>query len=80
MSPNLLLVGRDSFAVEAVGAHLVGFDPTEMPILQEAKNRGLGEIDIDKINIIGDIETPRSMIIKEFSNLFPSKIRKERVE
>ena len=70
------MVGRDSFAV---GVHLVGFDPTEMPILQEAKNRGLGEIDIDKINIIGDIETPTSMIIKEFSNLFPSKIREERV-
>lgn len=79
MSPNLLLVGRDSFAVGAVGAYLVGFDPTEMPILQEAKNRGLSEIDIDKINIIGDIETPRSMIIKEFSDLFLSKIRKERV-
>ena len=79
MSPNLLLVGRDSFAVEAVGTHLVGFDPTEMPVLQEAKNRGLGEIDIDKINIIGYIETPRSMIIKEFSDLFLSKIRKERV-
>lgn len=78
ISPRLLLVGRDAFAVEAVGAHLVGLDPTEMPVLQEARNRGLGEIDIDKINIIGNIETPKNMIIEEFSKLSPGRIRRER--
>lgn len=69
VSPRVLFVGRDAFAVEAVGAHLVGFDPTEMPVLQEARNRGLGEIDIDKINIIGDIEAPKHMIIEAFRGL-----------
>lgn len=69
VSPNLLIVGKDAFAVETVGAHLVGFDPTEMPILQEARNRGLGEIDIDKINIIGDIEVPRNMVKKAFDGM-----------
>jgi len=39
---NKLVVGRDAFAVEAVGAYMVGFEPTEMPVLQEAKKRGLG--------------------------------------
>ncbi|MHA2040159.1 MAG: DUF362 domain-containing protein [Promethearchaeota archaeon] len=69
ISPKLLIVGKDAFAVEAVGAHLVGFDPNEMPVLQEAKNRGLGEIDLDKINIIGDIEPSRRMIGKEFQKM-----------
>jgi uncharacterized protein (DUF362 family) len=69
VSPNLLIVGKDAFAVEAVGAHLVGFDPYEMPVLQEAKKRGLGEIDIEKINIIGDIETSRCKICEEFQNM-----------
>ena len=78
VSPRLLLVGRDAFAVEAVGGYLVGFDPTEMPVLQEARNRGLGEIDIDKIDIIGNIETARNRVIEEFSKLSPNKIRKER--
>ena len=73
VSPRVLLVGRDAFAVEAVGAHLVGFDPTEMPVLQEARNRGLGEIDIDKIHIIGDIEAPKHMIIEAFRGMFPKK-------
>jgi len=75
VSPRVLLVGKNAFAVEAVGAYLVGFDPTEMPVLQEARNRGLGEIDIDKINIIGDIEAPKHMIIEAFRGLFPKKVR-----
>jgi uncharacterized protein (DUF362 family) len=69
VSPRILLVSRDAFAVEAVGAYLVGFNPTEMPMLQEAKNRGLGEIDIDKINIVGDIEASKLMIIETFRGL-----------
>ncbi len=69
VSPNLIIIGKDAFAVEAVGAHLVGFDPLEMPVLQEASNRGLGEIDIDKIKIIGDIEDARHMVLKVFNGM-----------
>ncbi|UCE14095.1 MAG: DUF362 domain-containing protein [Candidatus Heimdallarchaeota archaeon] len=77
VSPQVLIIGKDAFAVEAIGAHLVGFDPTKMPVLQEARNRGLGEIDIDKIEVIGDIETPKHMIIKAFRNLSSEKGREE---
>ncbi len=70
VSPELLIVGRDAFAVEAVGAHLVGLNPKEMPVLQEARNRGLGEIDVDKINIIGEVEISKRMIIETFRGLF----------
>jgi uncharacterized protein (DUF362 family) len=69
VSPNLLIIGKDAVAVEAVGAHLVGFNPNEMPVLQEARRRRLGEIDIDKINIIGDIEDARQVVIKTFKNM-----------
>lgn len=71
VSPNLLIVGTDAFAVEAVGGHLVGFEPTEMPVLQEARKRGLGEIGLDRINIVGDLEPQRKMIAKAFSKLVP---------
>ncbi|MHA2407374.1 MAG: DUF362 domain-containing protein [Candidatus Ranarchaeia archaeon] len=70
---NFLLVGRDAFAVEAVGAYLVGFEPTEMPLLQEAQKRNLGEINLEKINIVGDIETPRKQILQVFETLSKSK-------
>ncbi|MHA2083388.1 MAG: DUF362 domain-containing protein [Candidatus Thorarchaeota archaeon] len=69
VSPGVLIVGTDAFAVEAVGMHMVGFDPLENPVLKEARNRGLGEIDLDHINIIGDIDTPRQMVLDAFSGL-----------
>ena len=36
------------------------------------------EIDINKINIIGNIDPARNMIIEEFRKLYPNTIRKER--
>ncbi|MHA1908479.1 MAG: DUF362 domain-containing protein [Candidatus Thorarchaeota archaeon] len=69
VSPNVLVVGRDAFAVEAVGMHLVGFDPMENPVLLEGKERGLGEIDLSKINILGDIESPRKLVLDAFKKL-----------
>ncbi|MFX0169573.1 MAG: DUF362 domain-containing protein [Candidatus Hodarchaeota archaeon] len=77
VSPELLIVGKDAFAVEAVGAHMVGFDTTKMPVLQEAQARGLGEINIDKINIIGDLEPAKKQIFQAFSELIPKKVRRE---
>ncbi len=78
VSPKLLIVGKDAFAVEAVGAHLVGFDPSEMPVLREAQKRKLGVIDLDEIDVIGDIEGPKQMIMKAFGGLLPKKERKAR--
>lgn len=66
---NLLIIGFNAIAVETVGAHLVGFDPLEMPVLQEARNRGLGEIDIRKIKIMGNLRTPQHMVSKAFEEL-----------
>lgn len=50
---NVLLVGRDAIAVEAVGAALVGLDPEKMPLIREAMNRCLGEGNIEKIEVLG---------------------------
>jgi uncharacterized protein (DUF362 family) len=50
---DILLVGRDAVAVDAVGARLAGFDPLKMPVILEAMARGLGEGDIRKIEILG---------------------------
>jgi len=50
---NILVVGRDAVAVEAVGADLVGMKPEEIPAIREAGNRRLGEGNLDKIQILG---------------------------
>ncbi|MFW9793452.1 MAG: DUF362 domain-containing protein [Candidatus Thorarchaeota archaeon] len=69
LDPNIIIVGTDAFAVEAVGGYLVGFEPTDMPVLQEAKKRGLGEINLDRIEIIGDIESHRQRVTRAFRDL-----------
>ena len=50
---NILLVGRDAVAVEAVGAAIVGLKPEKMPVIQKAVKRGIGEGNIEKIEILG---------------------------
>ncbi|MBU7014195.1 MAG: DUF362 domain-containing protein [Theionarchaea archaeon] len=59
---NILVVGRDAVAVEAIGASLCGLDPLEMPVIQEAARRGLGEGDVRKMEIVGDLECARRRI------------------
>ncbi len=53
VNTNLLVVGRDAVAVEAVGATLVGLDPEKMLVIQEAMDRGLGEGDVGEIKVLG---------------------------
>ncbi len=50
---DLLIVGRDAVAVETVGAVLAGLKPHKMPVIQEFVRRGLGEGNIDNIEIVG---------------------------
>lgn len=50
---NTLLVSRDAVAVETVGAVLAGLEPEKMLVIQEFVKRGLGEGDIENIEIVG---------------------------
>jgi len=50
---NVLVVGRDAVAVEAVGYTLLGIDPEAVPVIREAMKRGIGEGNIEKIQVLG---------------------------
>ncbi|NVM56043.1 MAG: DUF362 domain-containing protein [Candidatus Helarchaeota archaeon] len=50
---NILIGGRDTVAVDVVGARIFGLTMNEVPHLQIAHNRGLGEGDLNKIKVIG---------------------------
>ena len=54
LDTNVLIVGRDAVAVETVGAILVGLKPEKMRVIQEAVERGFGEGDIEKIEVVGE--------------------------
>jgi uncharacterized protein (DUF362 family) len=77
---KVILVGRDAVAVETVGAYLVGLDPEENPVIQEAVKRDLGEGDIKRIEILGDsIENTRENIIQSFAELSQKGEKKKEV-
>jgi uncharacterized protein (DUF362 family) len=48
---NLVIAGKNVVSVDAVGSYLMGFDPTGIGYLKIAAQRGLGVIDIEKIEI-----------------------------
>lgn len=53
VAANVLVVGRDALAVEIVGAALVGLKPEKVPVICEAISRGIGEGDINRIDVVG---------------------------
>ncbi len=75
---NALLVGRDAVAVETVGAILAGLKPDKMPVIQEFVKRGLGEGDLNKIEVVGipleDLKTKFSFAAKDLEKVAATKI------
>ena len=60
---DIFLVGRDAVAVDAVGAALMGLNPDEMPIIQMAMDRGLGQGNLEQIEVVGlDFETVKTKL------------------
>ncbi|MBY9011133.1 MAG: DUF362 domain-containing protein [Candidatus Lokiarchaeota archaeon] len=50
---EILISGRDTLAVDVVGARIFGLTIDEVPHLNIANKRGLGEGDLSKIQVIG---------------------------
>jgi uncharacterized protein (DUF362 family) len=59
--PGVILAGTDGVAVDAVAAHILGFNPMKVPILADAHRRGLGVANLNDIAIVGE---PLEPIIK----------------
>jgi hypothetical protein len=51
---DLLVVGRDPVAVDAVAGEIMGFSLAENPIARVAAERGLGVADLDWIDVAGE--------------------------
>ncbi len=49
-----VIAGTDAVAVDAVAAAVMGFDPRSIGYLRYAEEAGLGTIDLDCINVVGD--------------------------
>jgi len=53
---GLILAADNAVAMDAVVATMMGCDPSRLRFLQKAKQDGLGDYDLDSINIIGNLE------------------------
>lgn len=51
-----LIASNNAVCLDAVMAEMMGLDAGDIDMLKIAKDRGLGEIDVEKINIIGKLE------------------------
>jgi uncharacterized protein (DUF362 family) len=50
---NLLIAGRQTVAVDAVAAYVMGFETIEVPAIRIAATEGLGVREIDEIEVVG---------------------------
>lgn len=53
---GLILASDNGVAMDAVIATMMGCDPARLRFLQKAKAAGLGEYDLSKINVVGDLK------------------------
>jgi hypothetical protein len=73
---NILIGGRDTLAVDVVGARIFGLTLDEVPHLKIAYERRLGEGDLNKINVIGkDLEDYKEKYDWNLLQEFPDDVK-----
>jgi len=73
---NILVGGRDTLAVDVVGARIFGLTLDEVPHLKIAYERGLGEGDLTKINVIGkDLNDYKEKYDWDLLQEFPENVK-----
>jgi uncharacterized protein (DUF362 family) len=72
---GVLLGSDDTIAADAVGAHVMGIDPRVVEHLALAAADGLGEIDLEKIEIVGDLQPYLRNYTWEPLDVFPPYVQ-----
>jgi len=73
---NILIGGRDTLAVDVVGARVFGLTIDEIPHLKIAHERGLGEGDLNKINVFGkDLKNYKEKYEWDLLQEFPEDVK-----
>jgi uncharacterized protein (DUF362 family)/Pyruvate/2-oxoacid:ferredoxin oxidoreductase delta subunit len=52
---GVILAGKDCIALDAVASSVMGFSPSDIPMLKIAHKRGLGTIHLDEISVLGEM-------------------------
>jgi len=71
---NVIIAGSDGVAVDAVASECMGIHPFEVPTTRIASNQGLGEADVQKIEVVGRrIEDVRRYFKRAFPDIIGYK-------
>jgi uncharacterized protein (DUF362 family) len=68
---GLIIASKDLVAADAVGGRIMGYDPKDVPITVRAAARGLGEMDLSRIEIRG---VPVAEVERRFVRASETKI------
>jgi uncharacterized protein (DUF362 family) len=52
---GMVIMGDNQVAFDAVCCQIIGLDPLAVPHIRMAHERGFGPVDLDQIQIIGDL-------------------------
>ncbi|MBM3499172.1 MAG: DUF362 domain-containing protein [Armatimonadetes bacterium] len=74
---GLLAASRDLVAVDSVGCSLAGIDPGEVRAIRDCARLGLGELDLDRITVVGEdparhrrrFKRPHEQVAEHFPDL-----------
>lgn len=73
---DYILASGDQVAIDAVSAHMMGFDPLELKFIRLAHERGLGCGDIKKIEVVGEDISEVNWHFSKGENTFVSRGQK----
>ena len=73
---NRILASADQVAIDAVSAHMMGFNPMDLKFLRLAHERGLGCADISQIEVVGEDISQVNWEFASSENTFASRGQK----
>lgn len=81
VTSNLILASEDQVAIDAVAAKIMGFDPMKIKYIKLAHDLGLGNADVESLDLVGidklpnlNFKTNKSPVIF-FDQLFRKKLK-----
>ena len=73
---NVILAGADQVAIDAVSAHIMGFDPMTIKFIRLSHEMGLGCGDIAQIDVVGEDVSEVNWHFNRTENTFASRGQK----
>lgn len=74
MDTNLIIGGADTVSVDSVGAKIFGYSFDEVKHIRLAHEAGLGQGDLEKVEVIGDISRFTEKQPYEIMGIFPDTV------